>query len=276
MTNSSSISCRNCCSLVLTSSNPINCFLHGLCYKGCATCFKARLETALAKEVTLRTSNQSCMISMLQLPWSSGWIQQRDRVRQRSSWKNCQRQTTHVRKTFPSHFCKQGKIDCYIAFNQKKLIHGIPFCFSPRATDFQLLHQASQHPFLTPGRLADAQSDYLSCSVSLQCSSSYWPPAFGRYQDGLWGLQLVWMWCSGHYSFKSCSWMDTTATISGLAFVVAATHGQCSLIGFGIRGRLTNHVLWGSQSCEFLNSLETETSPRSVLVHQLGIDRIVQ
>ena len=136
MTNSSSISCRNCCSLVLTSSNLINCFLHGLCYKGCATCFKARLETALAKEVTLRTSNQSCMISMLQLPWSSGWIQQRDRVRQRSSWKNCQRQTTHVRKTFPSHFCKQGKIDCYIAFNQKKLIHGIPFCFSPRATDF--------------------------------------------------------------------------------------------------------------------------------------------
>ena len=97
---------------------------------------KARLETALAKEVTLRTSNQSCMISMLQLPWSLGWIQQRDRVRQRSSWKNCQRQTTHVRKTFPSHFCKQGKIHCYIAFNQKKLIHGIPFCFSPRATDF--------------------------------------------------------------------------------------------------------------------------------------------
>ena len=143
-----------------------------------------------------------------------------------------------------ARYCKyiQGEIDSW---------HSILFL---RATDFQLLHQASQHPFLTPGRLADAQSsDSLSCSVSLQCSSSYWPPAFGRYQDGLWGLQLVWMWCSGHYSFKSCSWMDTTATISGLAFVVAATHGQCSLIGFGIRGRFDQSrivritVMWVSE-----------------------------
>lgn len=167
-----------------------------------------------------------------------------------------------------ARYCKyiQGEIDSW---------HSILFL---RATDFQLLHQASQHPFLTPGRLADAQSsDSLSCSVSLQCSSSYWPPAFGRYQDGLWGLQLVWMWCSGHYSFKSCSWMDTTATISGLAWLLQLM-ANAAWLGLGLEGVLTNHVLWGSQSCEFLNSLETETSTTMCwwLVHQLGIDKIVQ